>query len=387
MSSLLFSFQSYAFSLTFVAMFLMDLSSDSQECNSSEIWEEFCHQTGKIGRGSRVAAILSERSCSSSHNSYFFDLYHSIPCVPVDFPTIHQSIEHCIPGGMVTVLPGVYEERVVITKSVQIRAADPTKGAAIVWHGDRAKLSASKDESVVQIEESCAYVSIQNITILHSTNGTDIWNGNCAIFCRGDLTHTYIDRCSIQSDSGRGIVVTNGASVKLNRSSIHDCAATGLYVGDMDSMVEITDCNIIRNGFGPPPVEGSNTASSSSYADNNSQTLMVSAGHSGLYVEAAEAEVRNTLLAGNCLTGLSVVRNGCVHISQCDVTANGMEPIVIFDVIHEDMDESSEGGVFEYGNNFGIGMEDGLGGPIRCPRVRHDFLTKSILNQMYQRYC
>ena len=114
---------------------------------------------------------------------------------------------------------------------------------------------------------------------------------------------------------------------------------------------------------------------------------MVSAGHSGLYVEAAEAEVRNTLLAGNCLTGLSVVRNGCVHISQCDVTANGMEPIVIFDVIHEDMDESSEGGVFEYGNNFGIGMEDGLGGPIRCPRVRHDFLTKSILNQMYQRYC
>jgi hypothetical protein len=97
-----------------------------------------------------------------------------------------------------------------------------------------------------------------------------------------------------------------------------------------------------------------------------------------LYVEAAEAEIRNILLAGNCLTGLSVVRHGMVHISGSDITGNGQEPIVVFD----ESNESADGGVYEHSNNFEIvppeGTED-----LRCTRGYHKVLTKSILDKMY----
>ena len=42
--------------------------------------------------------------------------------------------------------------------------------------------------------------------------------------------------------------------------------------------------------------------------------------------------IEDSLLAGNCLTGLSVVRGGFVSLSACDVTENGhSRPIMIED--------------------------------------------------------
>ena len=54
----------------------------------------------------------------------------------------------------------------------------------------------------------------------------------------------------------------------------------------------------------------------------------------GVYIESSMCWVDDSLLAGNCLTGLSVVRGGFVSLSGSDITENGQQaaaPILIED--------------------------------------------------------
>lgn len=341
---------------------------------------ELCKQTGKSPED---CSMLDEEP--SMDSDFYSRLYHRVPCVPVDFATIGQALDVSPPGTTITVQPGVYQERLVIQNSIRIRAADKKKGAAIVWyhrcelrnHDDSStcKCGHEENESVLEVEESCTYVSLQNLAFLHYSEGTDLWHGNSAIYCHGNLTHTYFDGCSIQSDSGRGIVVSNGAEVIVARTTVHDCAATGIYLGGDGSSLDIITSNIIRNGFGRDPLE-------------NDAEDTVRAGHSGLYVEAADAEIRNTLIAGNCLTGLSVVRDGNVHLSHNNFCGNGADPVVIFQDEGEDDDDDDrvEGAIYEHSNVFDYAtpshdeMEATL---IRCPHVPHQQMSKKMLLDFY----
>jgi len=86
----------------------------------------------------------------------------------------------------------------------------------------------------------------------------------------------------------------------------------------------------------------------------------------------------DSLCAGNCLTGLSVVRGGFVSLSASDITENGSTPILIEDA-HDVRDAfrmrgqgiSIRGGVVEgpEKNNFTSLQSDGkkmmFGGVIR----------------------
>jgi hypothetical protein len=123
-------------------------------------------------------------------------------------------------------------------------------------------------------------------------------------------------------------------------SMVHYCAVTGLYIGGLDSILKILHCNILRIGFGAPPTIKE--------LEEEPPIPTVPSGHSRLYVEAAEAEIRNTLLAENCLTGLSVIWHGMIHISGSNITCNGQEPIAVFDKANE----SADGGIYEHLNTF-----------------------------------
>jgi len=64
-------------------------------------------------------------------------------------------------------------------------------------------------------------------------------------------------------------------------------------------------------------------------------TLTITITSKGVYIESSMCWVDDSLLAGNCLTGLSVVRGGFVSLSGSDVTENGQQaaapPILIED--------------------------------------------------------
>lgn len=132
-------------------------------------------------------------------------------------------------------------------------------------------------------------------------------------------------------------VITNGAKLVMRNSVIHDCAATGLYIGDIGSQGVIQSCNIIRNGGGSRrPIRsraesiedgilnfdesseegGDESRSEDDLFEQNPMVIenldrpaalnhdVVPPGHSGMYVETGNAIIEDALIAGNSLTGL-----------------------------------------------------------------------------------
>ena len=296
-----------------------------RECNSKALWRFFCGQTGKLNVPVSDSIECTAKDSQASIRHPFRGHYYKIPCVPTDFATITAALSACPTGGTITLLPGVYEERINIRKSVHIRAASPERGAAIVWYKGLNDPCVAVGDFVRDDEPIEAQLS--NVQLLHSTMGSDIWGGNCAVLVEGRKSRLRLTSCCIQSESGRGVVATNGSYLEMKEGSvIHDCAATGLYLGDSDSVANISGCNIIRNGGGsrrPLPTELDN------FDENDIDR--VPAGHSGVYIEAGRAFVENSLVAGNSLTGVSIVRGGGVMISGCDVTENGSESILVED--------------------------------------------------------
>ena len=161
----------------------------------------------------------------------------------------------------------------------------------------------------------------------------------------------------------------------MNNTTVHDCAATGIYIGDSDSHAVIERCNIVRNGGGtripslPTCTPWRTVGDHASYLLQNptdvihDQTtnmdiaqyhfLFVPPGHSGMYLEASTAIVCDCLLSKNSLTGLSVVRGGNIKLSSCDIIQNGSEPITIEDA-HDlllGLGEVIRGGIQDLGGN------------------------------------
>jgi hypothetical protein len=104
---------------------------------------------------------------------------------------------------------------------------------------------------------------------------SDIWNGNSAIQIQPALglnndsfeipaPMVTLDSVGVTSSSGRGIVNIDGGHLKISNSLIHDCAATGIYVGGAGSRATIEQSDVIYNGRG-----------------NNRHRRGIAAGHSG----------------------------------------------------------------------------------------------------------
>ena len=108
----------------------------------------------------------------------------------------------------------------------------------------------------------------------YSTRQANIWGGNTAISIDGPRAQVIIDSCVLQSDSGRGLVVSTQAVCEMYRTSIVNCAATGFYLGDYGSRARISKCNIVRNGFGSKLLL-------SNEDDEASNNQVTPSGHSG----------------------------------------------------------------------------------------------------------
>ncbi|KAL7527562.1 hypothetical protein ACHAXR_002016, partial [Thalassiosira sp. AJA248-18] len=309
--------------------------------------------------------------------------YFRNPCVPVDFSSINEALRYCPRSpsnwskflgdeamfysaiGTVVLMPGIFAassisiggERWTVgqtfDKKVAIRAAFPMIGATIVNQQEAAvdmkdqpciAISTCDDDLLEGVQKGIS-VRLSHLSLRHSSLGADIWGGNTAILVEGPKAQVVIDSCILNSDSGRGLVVTNQAIVEMYKSTIVDCAATGFYLGNWGSRARLSGCNIVRNGFGSRRLSDEEEAGNNMAARIAAHTRMleqgisipreefeaVPPGHSGVYIESSMCWIDDCLLAGNCLTGLSVVRGGFVSLSASDVTENGREPILIED--------------------------------------------------------
>lgn len=67
--------------------------------------------------------------------------------------------------------------------------------------------------------------------------------------------------------------------------------------------------------------------------------------HLGVYIESSMCWIDDTLLAGNCLTGLSVVRGGFVALSGSDITENGHTSPILIEDAHDARDATNLQGI------------------------------------------
>jgi hypothetical protein len=158
-------------------------------------------------------------------------------------------------------------------------------------------------------------LTLKGLDLIHASEGADLWNGNAAVDISASSGSKEVTRstamvtiqdCSIRSASGRGVSVRGQACVTIRNSCIHNCAATGVYIAGQDARLSIRQSDIVRNGQGTHVYAG------------------VRRGHSGLYLEAGTVTLRQSSIAHNTATGISVVAAGknVLRISDSDILAN-----------------------------------------------------------------
>jgi hypothetical protein len=162
----------------------------------------------------------------------------------------------------------------------------------------------------------CSCASAHTVYLLH----VDIWNGNAAVQIQPPVgpddqplillpaPTCVLDGVEISSSSGRGIVNIDGGQVTIRKCYVHDCAATGIYVGGPGSRAAIEETDVVRNGNG-----------------NSLHRRGIARGHSGIYLEQGRADIKNCNVSKNSLTGISAVSpdNAFLNLSMSDLVANG----------------------------------------------------------------
>lgn len=120
--------------------------------------------------------------------------------------------------------------------------------------------------------------------------------------------NAILDRVEVVSSSGRGIVNIDGGQVSITNCYVHDCAATGIYVGGPGSTATIERTDVVRNGNG-----------------NRRHRRGIARGHSGIYLEQGHASIVDCNVSSNSLTGISAIspENAVLTLQESDLVSNG----------------------------------------------------------------
>mmetsp|Transcript_9252 Transcript_9252/g.13989 ORF Transcript_9252/g.13989 Transcript_9252/m.13989 type:complete len:600 (+) Transcript_9252:400-2199(+) len=170
-------------------------------------------------------------------------------------------------------------------------------------------------------------MKLSGLSLVHYCSGTDIWNGNSAVQIQPRMDEAYratmpiapnrpptalLEGCAVMSVSGRGIVAIDGSSAFIRNSYIHQCAATGIYIGGAGSIARVFSTDVVNNGIG-----------------NKRSRRGIARGHSGVYLEQGAAFLSNCNVSHNALTGVSAVsQENCVlKIEDSDLIANGTQQL------------------------------------------------------------
>jgi hypothetical protein len=202
------------------------------------------------------------------------------------------------------------------TETIEPPTPPPPSRATIVLRTRR------QNEPVIRVRQG--KVKMEELHIIHSSHGMDIWNGNSAIQIQPPtaadgrpipaMTRPMVelDHVEITSRSGRGIVNIDGGDATIRHCYVHDCAATGVYVGGQGTTMTIENSDVLRNGMG-----------------NKWSRRGIARGHSGIYLEQGRASIVDCNISLNSLTGISAISdsNAILCLESCDLVANGTQQL------------------------------------------------------------
>lgn len=306
-------------------------------------WSRNYHKSPDYGQPSipRTSSILKVNRPSASHLTEVFASGCSSPN-PIPRHNFNES-------SMSDIMEGIMKGHYPLSC---VEGENPT--AFLIFEAK------GENEPCVRVRQGA--VTLRGLKFLHYANGKDIWNGNTAIQVQGPFSGNtsirisppsiaptaHVIDCDIQSLSGRGMVSIDGGIARVDGCSIHNCAATGLYLGGIGSVATITRSDIYENGNGNDR--------------RRREGEQVTRGHSGVYVEQGIAKVRDCNISKNSLTGMSGIHQdkATLQIENSDIVSNGSVQLEL-----PPQGSVSRGRSFSRGNN--ISAFPGTG----RPRSRH----------------
>ena len=166
----------------------------------------------------------------------------------------------------------------------------------------------------------------EGIDIEHSSQGLDIWNGNAAIQIQPpqpeqdgsppvlpteELPVARLSGMRVTSRSGRGVVTIDGGQLTMKTSRVHQCAATGVYIGGRGTRAVVSQTDVVRNGLGSQ--------------GNARRNGGIARNHSGIYLEQGVADIIDCNVSNNTLTGITAVstENSTLLLRDSDLQGNG----------------------------------------------------------------
>jgi hypothetical protein len=271
------------------------------------------------------------------------DYYCQNPIVPTDFSSVRHAIKSATQAKSqsqsksirILCRPGIHHISKAITlvdsnlnvsvetlrlpqnlyqSALEAFTAQPTRAVLVQRRGTQ-----YRNEPTIRVMNG-ANLSLTNIAIHHYSAGRDIWRGNAAIHvCAPESTEerekpalVCLNEVEVTSSTGRGIVLAaNGASLDIQNSCIHSCAATGLFIAGDHTTTRIDRTDIVFNGRG-----------------NISRGGAVP-GHSGVYIEKGDLLVSNCNVSTNIGCGISVLSpdEANVKVEDSDVALNGIDAL------------------------------------------------------------
>lgn len=294
---------------------------------SDNTWRVLCEELYKWSEGEE------EPKCS------WRDYYRLNPCVPVDYSSISQAVVAVSSKRSVTVsgrredLPSrtvwlrPQEHRLQESLMIEALEANVTLETMSTTKKKRRQPFASlllqtrrRNKPLIHI--AAGHVTLRKLRLGHYCGGFNLWNGNAAVQIQPAvaepnseppvvLPSATLQEVEVISHSGRGIVINDGGDVEIAHSYIHDCAATGIYVGSHDCQLQLEHSDLIANGHG-------NQLAASVRASG------VSRGHSGFYLENGHATLHEVNISNNSSCGISVSSaESRLTLDHSDVVANG----------------------------------------------------------------
>lgn len=220
-----------------------------------------------------LSSALLIRDCATAHAQSEF--------------SITDAIAQAQPNDTVIVPGGVYRERLLLTKGVNITAA-PGEAVTIVWETDQPY------QSTIQVKAGCS-VTISGVNVQHTSPSVA---NNYAVHNQGGILAMM--GCDVTSATGSG-VATDGGLLMLRRCRVHDCARNGLVcAGDLDQ-------------------EAAAVRLEATESINNKMNGLVA-------LDGASVVCESCTLRGNTLAGLEL-RDCDVELKDCTVTGNGRASI------------------------------------------------------------
>jgi parallel beta-helix repeat protein len=337
-----------------------------------------------------ATVIVWQKNALSPSQSSIKEMADEAPIIVVDqmgrgdYPTITQAIDAAINGSKIIIRKGVYNEGIIIDKSLEI-VGDGNLGDVVIRAKGAQTILFKAVNGVISnmmieqngggdwfgmdISEGCLELRGCDITSdslscigVHNDAypkliGNKIHNGKqSGIYIYGDA-EGLIDGNDIYGNTLSGILIKDKANPTISNNKIHDSSQDGIYIyGDAEGRIEGNDI------YG-------NTVAGIEIANNANPTISNNKIHdskqSGVYIYGdAKGQIEGNDIYGNALAGIEIIGNANPAIIDNEVH-DGKQCGILIDLNGKGTIEENQ----IYGNSMsGIIIRDG-GNPVVMKNV------------------